>query len=157
MKQLTIIRHAEARAGGMDFERPLSLRGEQDAERMAKRLEQDGISADIILSSPAARAAATAKAFATHIGSAAPAIIWHDAIYNARTQDLIDVIAAIDTKHSHAVIVGHNPALSDVADLLQDHPAGYMPPCGVITIQFFDEHWTDLTPHTGTLLRYETP
>jgi phosphohistidine phosphatase len=156
MKQLTLVRHAEARTCGMDFDRPLSLRGEQDAERMAQRLQTDGISADVILSSPAARAASTASTFAQHMGNAGSPIVWHDVLYDASRKDLMSLLSTLDAKYDHVVIVGHNPSITDIATLLQNDPVSYMPPCSVITIQFSAEHWSQLAPNTGTLLRYVT-
>ena len=156
MKQLTIIRHAQARSGGMDFERPLSPRGEHDAERMAQRMQVDGLSVDIILSSPAARAAATAKTFAKHLCSSEFPIEWHDSLYNATRREIMTLVRAINANHTPAVIVGHNPALTEISIFLQDDTISYMPTCSVITIQFLDENWTDITPHTGTLQRYAT-
>jgi phosphohistidine phosphatase len=156
MKQLTIIRHAQARSGGMDFERPLNLRGQQDADCMAKRMQADGLSADIMLSSPAVRAASTAKTFAKHLGNTELPIEWHDTLYNATRQEIMNLMRELDSEHNHAVIVGHNPALTEISLFLQNDTIGYMPTCSVITIQFFDKKWKDITPHTGTLLRYAT-
>ena len=68
----------------------------------------------------------------------------------------MSLLATLDAKHVHAVIVGHNPFMTEIATLLQSDPVGYMPPCSVITIQFSAEHWSELAPNTGTLLRYET-
>ena len=157
MKQLTLIRHAEARMGGPDFDRPLTPRGACDAERMAKHLHQQGFTADVILSSPANRAISTAHAIIKHLDGKIPNVIEVDAIYAASRHTLITLIEALEETYDKAVLVGHNPALSELACTLQHDNLGYMPPCGVLTIDFAVDHWVEVAPLKGRLLRFDKP
>ena len=61
MKQVLLMRHAKSSwaDGGMtDFERPLNKRGKRVAPNMAKFLASQQAAPELIISSPAARAAA---------------------------------------------------------------------------------------------------
>ena len=67
MKTLCIIRHAKTEVQAMgqrDFDRELAKRGLSDAPQMAKKLKEIDLMPDKIVSSPAARALATAQLFA---------------------------------------------------------------------------------------------
>jgi phosphohistidine phosphatase SixA len=69
--RLLICRHAKANrqdAGLRDFDRPLNQRGERDAPEMARRLAQRGVRSDLIMTSPAERALATALHYARQFG-----------------------------------------------------------------------------------------
>ena len=67
MKQLILVRHAKSDWGNPgldDFDRPLNERGKKNAPVMAQRLLDKKIKIDAFISSPAKRAAKTAKIFA---------------------------------------------------------------------------------------------
>ena len=160
MKQLSLIRHAEAnnsRGYLPDIERPLNATGERDAPRMGAHLSKQGFFPDIMISSPAARAASTAEAIAQSIGYDVLNIQWEDAIYNAEPHALMRLISNIPTQHTHVAIVGHNPAVSDLANQLQHNPIYSMPACGVISVDLPIEHWAEIAFGTGTLRRHDTP
>ena len=70
MKILTLIRHAKSSwkdESLLDLDRPLNKRGRRDAPMMGKRLAERESCADLMISSPAARALATAEAIAEAI------------------------------------------------------------------------------------------
>ncbi|MBP8245140.1 MAG: histidine phosphatase family protein, partial [Chitinophagaceae bacterium] len=67
MKKLILVRHAKSDWGNPgldDIDRPLNERGKKDAPAMASRLLDKGVKIDLIVSSPAKRAAKTARFFA---------------------------------------------------------------------------------------------
>ena len=64
MKSLTLFRHAKTERdseSGSDFDRRLAERGQHDSRRMGEEIERLGLDFDLVLSSPAARAAETAE------------------------------------------------------------------------------------------------
>src|SRR6185437_7743677 len=70
MKTLFLVRHAKSSRdppGLPDEDRPLAGRGERDAPKMGRRLAKRDAEPDLILSSPASRALATAKLFAAKL------------------------------------------------------------------------------------------
>jgi phosphohistidine phosphatase len=67
MKRLFLVRHAKSSWDDpalLDRDRPLDGRGERDSVKMGKRLAERDARIDLILSSPAKRALATAEVFA---------------------------------------------------------------------------------------------
>jgi phosphohistidine phosphatase len=159
MKRLTLIRHAKSNwgRGVRDIDRPLNPQGERDAPRMADHLRAQGFAPDAMYSSPATRAATTAEEIARGIGYDTDQICWEDTIYDADTADLLDLIARLDPKHMNVAIVGHNPALTDLANQLQHTHIDNVPACGVVSIDLPIEHWSQVPDNRGTLLRCESP
>lgn len=71
MKTLFLIRHAKSSwddPNKDDFDRPLNERGKRNAPFMGKLLKKENILPDLIISSPAKRAIATAKIIADETG-----------------------------------------------------------------------------------------
>ena len=70
MKTLFLVRHAKSSRDDvtlLDKDRPLDDRGTRDASKMGKRLAKRGVKPDLIVSSPARRALATAQSMATEL------------------------------------------------------------------------------------------
>ena len=115
-----VLRHAHAEAqssDGTDFARELSERGRGEAERAADALAKmlDG-RVPRILSSPAARAEATAQIVAEKLGDS---VGFNARIYNATPGDLLDVFNATGPTET-VLVVGHNPGIEEVVALLVD-------------------------------------
>jgi len=109
--ELILWRHADAEDGLADMARRLTAKGEKQADKMAdflrSRLPQD----TRILVSPAKRAQQTAQAL-THNFTTAPAIA-----PGASPQDVLEA-AKWPEGGGCVLIVGHQPALGEVAALL---------------------------------------
>ncbi len=118
MKTLYLLRHAKSSwddASLPDRDRPLEPRGERDVAKMSKRWSQQREKPDLILSSPAARALATAKVVAQGLGYKIRHIAVDDRLYAASEDSLIAVIEALDDKLGRVMLVGHNPGLAMLA------------------------------------------
>jgi phosphohistidine phosphatase len=161
MKQLLIHRHAKSswKFGGLsDFERPLNDRGKKDAPIMAKHLAKMGVKPDVVISSPAVRAITTALEFAEKTNYPDSKIIIEDKIYEAGLFDLLDLIRNIDDKFDKAVIFGHNPAFTSLANSLsKDFKVDNIPTCGVVALEFSVNSWSDIETGSGKLLFFEYP
>jgi phosphohistidine phosphatase len=71
MKSILILRHAKSSRKDPDLtdhDRPLNKRGKRDAPRMGRLLRKENLVPDIIISSTAMRARATAQAVAKASG-----------------------------------------------------------------------------------------
>ena len=116
MKTISIVRHAKAEKPELypgDFERPLTTRGHKDAERMATLLARLEPAVDLLLSSPAARAAQTADRFAAILGYA-NAVTWEEGIYLASAETLLALLRNAPDEATHLLLIGHNPGLEEV-------------------------------------------
>jgi phosphohistidine phosphatase len=146
MKTLYLLRHAKASWDDMtlpDRDRPLEARGERDAARMSKRWSQRHRKPDLITSSPAARALATAKIVAEGLGYKLKNIMVNDRLYAATMDALITVIRALDDKLECVMLVGHNPGFTELAHHF-DSGITHMPTCAIAEFTFDAKSWSGI-------------
>ena len=117
--QIHLLRHAHAGDPegwtGPDAARPLSAKGEQQAERLGKFLAGVGFKPDAIITSPKVRAARTAEIVATALG-----VDVREDERLARSLDLVTVEAILFDagEPEKPVLVGHDPDFSDIVTTL---------------------------------------
>lgn len=146
MKTLLLVRHAKSDWGNpglSDFERPLNERGKKDAPAMAKRLVEKKIQIDAIVSSPAKRAAKTAKAFAEELGIKKKNFAFREELYLAAPAVFYEVITSLDNDYSSVALFSHNEGITDFANQLTDAKIDNIPTCGVFAIKADCEKWAD--------------
>ncbi|MHB8836871.1 MAG: SixA phosphatase family protein [Candidatus Methylomirabilia bacterium] len=160
MKRLLIVRHAKAEKTaprGEDFERPLAPRGEADAIEMGQRLSRGRKHLDAIVTSPAERALATAKLIARELDFPWNEIRPVKAAYLADERTLLELVRELDAGVETALIVGHNPGVSEltqalVRDFNQDLPTG-----AVVEIDLPADTWAGVRRGGGSLRSYDYP
>ena len=160
MKLLLLVRHAKSSwkdPGLADRERPLNQRGKKDAPGMGKRLARDYPMPELMVSSPAARALGTAKALAKAIGYPRSRIRVEKRLYGADLTEFVQVIRELDDDADRALVVGHNPALTEVATLLSQHPFDNVPTCGVVALEFETDTWDDVGRTKARVLAFDYP
>ncbi len=160
MKTLYLVRHGKSSwkdASLPDHDRPLNKRGEQDASRMGKRLRHRRPKPEVILSSPAVRAKRTAKILATAIGSPKSGIIVDDLIYAAEPEGLVSVIRGLDNAVDCVMLVGHNPALTQLVNSLAHCDIANVPTCGLAVLEFRINSWHDIDRVRAELLDFDYP
>lgn len=146
MKTLFLVRHAKSSwddPGLSDRERPLAERGSRDVERMGKRLAERGVKPDLILSSPALRALATAQAIASRLDYRHKDIVVNERLYACQVDDLLEVIQALGDKLKRVMLVGHNPELAELAYRLSGE-VSEMPTCAIAEFKFDTRSWSDI-------------
>lgn len=146
MKTLFLVRHAKSSRDDPslpDRDRPLDDRGEQDAPKMGKRLAKHDVKPDLIVSSPATRALATAHPIAEELGYRRKDIVVNDRLYESSADTLLEVIQGLDNKLDCVMLFGHNPEFSDLAHRLSSE-IGDMPTCAVAEFRFDVKAWSDV-------------
>ena len=152
MKSLTLFRHAKTEresASGRDFDRRLAERGRTDAPRVGEELRKLGLDYDLILSSPAARAAETAE-----MAGMAPR--FDERIYDATADELLAIVQRTDNAVNRLMMVGHNPGFERLASQL----VGYfveMPTAAIVEIEMASEQWNDAGETGARLTRLIKP
>lgn len=114
MKLLALLRHARAEASsatGLDFDRMLDPVGRKDAQGLAAMVSELALGYDRRVSSPAARAAETAR-----IAGLEPEL--DQRIYEAGTGELLSIVQSMDDGLGSVLLVGHNPGFEHLASLL---------------------------------------
>lgn len=157
MKKLFLIRHAKSdwnNAVLQDIERPLNERGYNAAHFMSERLRE---TPDLIITSPAIRAASTALIFARHLNYNANNIIIKQELYDTNVKEYLSVIKKMDNACHSLMLFGHNPIISDFADSLIDELPMEMPTCAIAGIEFKINAWSDLKPKSGELFLFNYP
>lgn len=123
MKTLLLLRHAKSswnNPGLSDFERPLNGRGLADAPRMGALLRQEELLPDLIITSAAKRALATARSVGDACGYEGQ-IEATRTLYMADVQDFLTVITAVPDTAKVVLMVGHNPGVEELLEKLTGH------------------------------------
>lgn len=160
MKTLYLVRHAKSSWDNpnlSDFERPLNRRGELDAPEMGKRLADRGIKPDLMITSPAVRAAMTCEAIAKALLYPLDEIEREKAIYHAGEETILRVIHGVNEHIRHLMVFGHNPGITDFANALTNGSIENIPTCGVFACNFEVNHWSDANLGKAKFLFYDFP
>jgi phosphohistidine phosphatase len=160
MKTLFLLRHAKSSwkdAELADVDRPLNKRGKRDAAEMARRLAARLDPPEVIVTSPAFRALATATVMAAGIGIAPSAIEVHGHLYDAGTDELMDAIRALSDDFSRVMLVGHNPGVTETVNLLAGASIENVPTCGVAVLGLDVRTWAEVRGESATLLEFDYP
>jgi phosphohistidine phosphatase len=144
MKTLYLIRHAKSsweEPGVKDIDRPLMEKGIEKTQRVIDYFNQNNISTDLMISSPAVRAYATAKLIAKGIGYPVKNIKQETMIYEGYYDKILDVIYATPGEVNSLMIFGHNPTITHLANLFLDPGIDMLPTTGVVAISFDTDKW----------------
>ena len=159
MKTLLILRHAKSSwkdARLADHDRPLNLRGKEDAPRMGALLADEGLIPDLILSSTAKRAKTTSEAAAEASGYDGEIFYSRD-LYHADPEAYIYALRVQPSSYESVMVVGHNPGLEELVDVLTGESLR-LPTCALVQVSLPIEAWEELTDETeGTLVKFWQP
>jgi phosphohistidine phosphatase len=125
--RLLIVRHAEAAPGDPDELRPLTPNGREQARDLGRRLRDEGLEIDAVLTSPLLRARETAAALG--LGEATV----DERLAPGATP--VDVREAATGRGDTVVVVGHQPDCSRAAAELSGGPEPSFPPCGHVLVE----------------------
>lgn len=159
-RSLVLLRHARAFEklnDQRDIDRELHSVGLQNATRMGINFEKKNLQFDIILTSPAARAKKTAELIAEQIKFDVNKIHSNPEIYDASARTLLQVVNNLKDDWNSVLLVGHNPAISYIAEYITRDEIGNIETCGVVTIEFDNLKWNEISEGTGQLVSYEYP
>jgi len=160
MKTLYLVRHAKSSWKYPeldDFERPLNRRGRESLESMGELLKEIKAAPDLIISSPATRAAVTARIIADRIHYPLEKILYSESIYLSDSDVLLHFIQDIDDDVKEAMLIGHNPALTDLGNFISNQQIGNIPTCGIFCVEFNIPSWRKINERCGILKFFEFP
>lgn len=147
MKQLILVRHAKSSwkdPGLADVDRPLNERGMRNTPEMGKRLARRGVRPDLILSSPARRAVATAKLLAAELGYPVADIEIVETLYEASEGVWLGLVHGLPAHVRSALIVGHNPEITAVVNRLCAARIDNVPTCGMLILGYETDSWGEV-------------
>jgi len=167
VKTVLLMRHAKSDWGQADLtdhDRPLNPRGVEDAPRMGRFLRKLGVVPDLIVTSPAHRARATAEHVAEAAGYGGD-LIQAAALYAAEGVAWIAAIRALPPDAKTVLVVAHSPGIEEAAALLIG-PAGRraggsvrlrVPTAAILRVDVAVDRWDDLGAGRGVLAWFLTP
>jgi len=158
MKHLFLVRHAKSSRADEDLddhERPLSNRGQAQLAPLANALAHTGALRGDIFCSDARRARETLEGLAPEIRER---VDIRPELYTFDYRNLIRWLEALNDNGSDRVtLVGHNPALLELAGCLLKQPPAQLPTAGFIHIRLPVTRWDQLTGAKGKLEHFLTP
>ena len=149
MKRLLLMRHAKSSWKDSklpDHERPLRGKGEKNAEAMGKFLKSKDLVPDLIVSSSAVRAVKTAE-FVAHKSGYKADIVKLDALYMAEPSIWLDSLRAHADKQKIVLLVGHNPGMEALLQLLTGQVESLQTAC-VAYLSVDVKSWKDINEKT---------
>jgi phosphohistidine phosphatase len=137
-----LVRHGEALSKSQDSERPLSQRGRQEVEQVARSASAKNIRVSAIFHSGILRARETAEILAAHLH---PMTGVRPMTGLLPEDDPVIAKAELETAEDSIMLVGHLPHLKRLAALLatgdSDREAADFAPSTIICFSFTDAQW----------------
>jgi len=163
-RRLILLRHAKSDWPDVpDRQRPLAKRGRRDAPRIGQWLHEHGYQPDVVVCSVARRARQTWDLVAPELGGS-PAVRFEPRAYAASALNLLYLVQELPNRYQTALLVGHNPGLSELASSLAA-PAtadngprpGISLPTAALAILEFSGDWPSLTSGHAHLIAHTAP
>lgn len=143
---LLILRHAKSSwddAFTDDWERPLTERGVRDATRVGHLLQRLSLVPDLIVTSDAIRAQATARGVADAAGYAGKVVL-SPSLYHAKPHAVIEVLRSVPAGAARAImIVAHNPGLEELVTQLTGEQID-LPTAALVNLSVDVDEWSNL-------------
>lgn len=167
MKRILLLRHAKSSWDDPqleDFQRPLNPRGRQSAKRMARFLEENAIRPGLVLCSAAVRTRATYEILEPAMQGVP--VAFEDGLYEATRGDLLHRLQRVDGHLAQVMVIGHNPGLEKLAQLLADGQgdrtaldclADKYPTGALAVLETRAPHWPELDAGSCRLLQFVRP
>ena len=151
MKTLYLVRHAKAswEDNVHDWERQLTEAGVERAHIVAKALKVRKVKPEKIISSYAFRALNTAVLFALDLKYTITSIELSQQVYEKRAIDMLDMLRKQDDRHSSIMLVGHDPSMTELYNLLTKKLLLKFTTASTACIEFSTDKWKDLGSKPG--------
>ncbi|MBP2322196.1 phosphohistidine phosphatase [Kibdelosporangium banguiense] len=152
-RTLAVMRHAKSAwpDGVPDLDRPLGERGRRDAPAAGRWIEKNLPGLELVTCSTALRARQTCELVVAELSSP-PEVRHHAKIYYG---PVLDVVRELPENTESALLVGHNPELEDLVELLSGRQATFK--TSTIAVLSTELHWAEAGPAWASLVTAETP
>lgn len=155
MKKIHLIRHAKSSWSDPsldDKQRPLNKRGMKSCGVMARHILNAVDCTDHIYCSPAVRAQQTIELINRNLKKTD--LIWQldERLYTFDSHDLLSWFMQLSDSISEIVVVGHNPALTDLVNNLTDDQLSNITTCAYVQLVCDTDRWDKLTDNPCELM-----
>lgn len=157
MKTLYLLRHAKSswkKEVESDRDRPLKKKGKLQADAVSDHLASLLPPPQLVLCSPAVRTRETLAYFLELWPMKSKAVSYPDELYLAEVQSLKEQILQIPDDVDLAMVVGHNPGLTDLVHDWNESKGSYiksMRTCSFVQMDFETDSWSGIPDARGEL------
>jgi phosphohistidine phosphatase len=155
-RQLVLLRHAKSAwpDGVSDGARPLTDRGRRDAVAAGRWLRDHVGALAAVACSPATRTRQTWALVAAELAEP-PDAVFDDRIYAASPAELVAVVHDLPASATSALLIGHNPGMEDLVELLSGQERGMS--TAALAVLTWDGGWTDADVQVAQLRDHAAP
>jgi phosphohistidine phosphatase len=155
-RRLVLLRHAKSAwpDGVPDVRRPLNARGRRDAPAVGRWLREHVGGIGTVVCSPAQRTRETWALLAAELDDA-PDAVFDDRVYAAEPDELLDVVRALPDTTGTALLIGHNPGVVELVELLGGQEREMR--TASVAVLSWDGVWADATADGARLDEHATP
>ena len=146
MKTITFLRHSKSSWDYIleDVDRPLNEVGIEKIKKVAESSKHQFINSDIIFSSTANRAIHTCLILTRQLSISNNKIRLSEDLYTFNHFEVFDFIKKIEDKYSHVVLVGHNPAYTEISNYFSENKILNLPTARWFSMKFDSNKWSDI-------------
>ncbi len=164
LRHIVVIRHAKSSWDDpslADHDRPLSKRGRNALPRLLEHIEGLELRPDLVMCSTSRRTRETLDGIRPALGRKAR-VESDSALYGASAEQLVTELRRLDDQVTTVVLIGHNPGLADLVDLLAvasatDGAAIDTFPTAAVAVLSVAGSWSALQPACALLESFWAP
>tara|TARA_Y100001935_G_C17172472_1_gene440955 strand:+ start:156 stop:644 length:489 start_codon:yes stop_codon:yes gene_type:complete len=146
MKSITFLRHSKSSWDNnlSDIDRPLSFNGINKIKNVADISRDHFIATEIIFTSSANRAVYTSIILSKILSFDYNRIRICDELYTFNYNNVFNFIKHIDNSFSNVVLVGHNPAYTEISNYYSENKILNLPTARWFSLKFESDNWSDI-------------
>ena len=146
MKTITFLRHSKSSWDYIleDVDRPLNEVGIEKIKKVAESSKHQFINSDIIFSSSANRAIHTCLILTRQLSISNNKIRLSEDLYTFNHFEVFNFIKKIEDKYSQVVLVGHNPAYTEISNYFSENKILNLPTARWFSMKFDSNKWSDI-------------
>jgi len=144
-----------------DSERPLAPRGERSARRLAPHLAEAGVKPSLVLCSTARRARQTLELICDGLPDGVE-ILYEPGLYSGGPDRILARLRRLARRHEEVLVIGHNPALQELALLLAGRAAprqlrSKFPTGALVSLRLRGSTWRTVWPGQAEVVEVWRP
>jgi phosphohistidine phosphatase len=158
VKRVWLLRHTKSSWDDprlADHDRPLAPRGRKAAKRIARWASDNEVRPELVLCSTALRARATLDLILAGLGG--PEAEIEGGLYHASAADLLGRLRGVQESVTEVLLVGHNPALHELACVLAPPGPEAFPTGALAELRLAIGTWPELCAGCAQLTRFVVP
>tara|TARA_B100001778_G_scaffold210667_1_gene174376 strand:- start:499 stop:987 length:489 start_codon:yes stop_codon:yes gene_type:complete len=146
MKTITFLRHSKSSwdTNLEDIDRPLNDIGVKKIKKVAKLSNDQFSNCEIIFSSSANRAIHTSLILTRELSIESNKIRIYEDLYTFNFKVVFDFITKIENVYSNVVLVGHNPAYTEISNHFTENKILNLPTARWFSMKFDSNTWSDI-------------